>query len=147
MGRRQVTLSLATFRAFEREIASNFKDRALIRRPGDAAKKLLAAVRDLPLTVGAVRIPPPESEHRFHATRKWRFDFAWPAHKVALEVQGGIFTGGRHTRGAALLREHEKLNAAAIAGWRVLFCTPAQVRNGEATKLIALAIVQGYDDD
>lgn len=41
-----------------------------------------------------------------------------------MEVQGGIFTQGRHTRGAALLKEHEKLNHAAILGWRVLFTTP-----------------------
>lgn len=28
-------------------------------------------------------------EHRFHPTRRWRFDFAWPDEKVALEVEGG----------------------------------------------------------
>lgn len=107
---------------------------------GRAAKSYRNALTDLPLVVGAIRIPNPEREHRFHSVRRWRFDFAWPRWRIALEVQGGIFTGGRHTRGAALLREHEKLNAAAIAGWRVLFATPRQVQNGEATKLIALAI-------
>lgn len=105
-----------------------------------AAAKLREIATDLPLVVGAVRVPAPAREHRFALPRLWRFDFAWPAQRLALEVQGGIFTGGRHTQGAALLREHEKLNAAAVLGWRVLFCTPRDVANGNATKLVALAI-------
>src|SRR5262245_20400337 len=66
-------------------------------------------------------------ELQFSPPRKWRFDYAWPEQKVALEVQGGIWTRGRHVRGAALLREYDKLNAAAIAGWRVLFTTPERL--------------------
>jgi hypothetical protein len=66
----------------------------------------------------------PEAEVRFAPPRRWRFDFAWIDEKVALEIQGGVFTHGRHTRGGALLKEHEKLNAAAAAGWKVLYCTP-----------------------
>jgi hypothetical protein len=69
-------------------------------------------------------IPSPLLEHKFALPRKWRFDFAWPAHKVALEVQGGIWNGGRHSRGASLLKEWEKLNQAAIQGWRILYCQP-----------------------
>lgn len=103
-------------------------------------KPYLLASTDLPLRVGAITIPAPLREHRFHATRRWRFDFAWGPPKLALEVQGGIFSRGRHTRGAALLKEYEKLNEAALAGWRVLFVTPQQVQNGEATKLVARAI-------
>lgn len=107
---------------------------------GSAAAKLRDLATDLPLRVGAVRIPAPVREHKFHPTRKWRFDWAYPAMRIAVEVQGGIFTQGRHVRGAALLREYEKINAAALAGWRILFVTPQQVQNGEATKLIAQAI-------
>lgn len=69
-------------------------------------------------------LPEPVSEHRFHELRKWRFDFAWLKQRVALEVQGGIWTAGRHSRGAALLKEWEKLNAAAKMGWRILYCQP-----------------------
>jgi hypothetical protein len=43
---------------------------------------------------------------------------------VALEIQGGIYIQGRHSRGAALEKEHEKLNALAAQGWRVLFTSP-----------------------
>ncbi len=84
-----------------------------------------------PLVHGLCRatgIPQPEAEHRFAPPRRWRFDFAWPESKVALEVQGGLFVQGRHSRGAALLKEHDKLNAAAALGWRVLFATPKTLR-------------------
>jgi hypothetical protein len=68
-------------------------------------------------------LPAPVFEYRFAPPRRWRFDVAWPG-QVALEIQGGLFVQGRHSRGAALLKEHEKLNAAAALGYRVLFCTP-----------------------
>src|SRR5688500_13730349 len=84
--------------------------------------------------------PVPAAEFRFHGTRKWRFDYCWPAQKVALEVQGGIFQQGRHTRGAGLEKEHEKLNAAAAMGYRVCYVTPKQIANGEALSVVKAAL-------
>ena len=78
-----------------------------------------------PAVCRAAGLPEPVPELCFAAPRRWRFDWAWPELKLALEVQGGLFVNGRHSRGAALLKEHEKLNAAAVAGWRILYCTPA----------------------
>lgn len=79
-------------------------------------------------------LPAPVAELRFAPPRRWRFDWAWPASDgvggVALEVQGGLFVRGRHSRGAALLKEHEKLNAAAALGWRLLFTIPKDVASG-----------------
>jgi hypothetical protein len=72
----------------------------------------------------------PVAEHKFHPTRKWRFDFAFVPEKVALEVEGGVWTGGRHTRGAGFSGDMAKYNAAAILGWRILRVTPEQMRNG-----------------
>ena len=69
-------------------------------------------------------IPQPVFEHRFHPVRKWRLDLAWPDQKLCVEVQGGIFIQGRHSRGAAMLKEWDKLNTLAIMGWRVLYCQP-----------------------
>lgn len=40
--------------------------------------------------------------------------------KVAVEINGGTFTKGRHTRGAALHQEYAKLNNAVLLGWAVL---------------------------
>ena len=71
----------------------------------------------------------PVAEYKFHPTRKWRFDYCWPDKKVALEVEGGVWTGGRHTRGSGFVRDILKYNSAAILGWRVLRCTPQEVRN------------------
>lgn len=72
----------------------------------------------------------PVAEFRFHPVRRWRFDWAWPERKVAVEIDGGIWTRGRHTRGAGFLADMEKLNTAALLGWRVLRFTPAQVKDG-----------------
>ena len=38
------------------------------------------------------------AEYRFHSGRDWRFDFAIPSRRVAVEVEGGAFNGGRHIR-------------------------------------------------
>mgnify|MGYP003628050189 FL=1 len=85
-----------------------------------------------PLTVAQLCVlaglPEPVAEHRFAAPRRWRFDWAWPEDMLALEVDGGVWTRGRHTRGAGFLRDIEKLNAAAIAGWSVLRTTPDHVQ-------------------
>lgn len=85
-------------------------------------------------------LPRPTPEYRFAAPRRFRFDYCWKEQKIALEVQGGLFTGGRHVRGAALLKEHEKLNEACIRGYRVLFCTPQDVKTGAVFALIKRAI-------
>ena len=86
-------------------------------------------------------------EYRFHPTRKWRFDFAFLDAKVALEVQGGLFTGGRHSRGASLLKEHEKLNAAAIAKWRVLYTIPSELGTIDLIDTIKQAVHGEYVGD
>ena len=68
---------------------------------------------------------PEETEYRFHKTRRWRFDFSWPSINppIAIEVDGGTFSGGRHTRGKGYSDDQEKRNAATIAGWRVFNIT------------------------
>ena len=82
-------------------------------------------------------IPEAVPEFRFHPTRPWRFDYAWPSEKVALEVEGGAWTKGRHTRGKGFLADMEKYNAATILGWRLLRSTPKQLKSGQAIIWIA----------
>lgn len=79
-------------------------------------------------------IPDPEREFRFVETRRFRFDYAWPAVRMAVEVEGGIFMrgGGRHNRGAYMLTDMEKYNLAAENGWTLLRYTPQQVISSEA---------------
>ena len=73
-----------------------------------------------------------EREHRFHLGRRWRFDFAWPADKVAVEVEGGHWTGGRHVRGCGFEADCEKYLEAMVLGWRVLRVTGGLVKSGRA---------------
>lgn len=72
-------------------------------------------------------LPMPTPEYRFHDTRKWRFDYCWPDHKLALEIEGGVWTRGRHTRPSGFLKDMAKYNAAARLGYRVFRCTPTQI--------------------
>lgn len=87
--------------------------------------------------------PEPVAEYRFHASRKWRFDLAWPAQKVAAEVNGGVFVAGRHSRGAGQLADYEKLNAAALDGWAVLQVVPKQITDGTLFDLLGAAFAEG----
>lgn len=65
-------------------------------------------------------------EHRFHPTRKWKFDWANPENKIAMEQEGGIWIYGRHNRPSSMLKDMEKYNNAAALGWRVLKFTPQE---------------------
>jgi very-short-patch-repair endonuclease len=64
------------------------------------------------------------AEHRFHPPRRWRFDYALVEERIAIEVEGGVWTRGRHTRGAGFLKDVEKYNCAAVEGWIVIRTTP-----------------------
>jgi len=61
-----------------------------------------------------------KGQHEFHPRRKWAFDFAWPRYKIALEVNGGTYMRGRHSRGAGQRNDYEKWSEAAILGWLVI---------------------------
>jgi len=74
----------------------------------------------------------PEREYRFHPVRKWRFDFAFPAEKLAIEIEGGIWTGGAHNRGLHFQSDAEKYNAAVKLGWRVLRYSTEMVLRADA---------------
>ena len=82
----------------------------------------------------------PLLEYPFHPTRRWRLDFAWPESMIALEVEGGVFSGGRHGRPLGIAGDIEKGNAAALLGWRVLRATGTMVRNGAALSLVEAAL-------
>ena len=69
-------------------------------------------------------------EVRFHKVRRWRFDFVICAiKKIAVEVEGGTFSGGRHTRPMGYAKDLEKYNTATLMGWSVLRYTTAQIDN------------------
>lgn len=95
--------------------------------------------------IKAMGIPEPVREYKFHLDRRWRFDFSWPEHLVACEVEGGVWTNGRHVRGRGYTDDCEKYSAAAVLGWRVIRVTPEHIRSGKAVQWILQAL--GLADD
>lgn len=106
------------------------------------------------MQIRAKGLPQPEVEYRFCAElvgagkglrkrlddaglKDWRFDFAWLAPKLAVEINGGNWVRGRHTRASALKSEYAKLNAAQKHGWTVLTYDGAMVKSGEAIRDVA----------
>ena len=82
----------------------------------------------------------PVREWRFHPIRKWRFDLSWPERLIAVEVQGGVWSQGKHGRGSGVAKDYEKLNTAQIMGWKVLQFETSSVNSGEAAQEILEAL-------
>lgn len=87
-------------------------------------------------TLRAFDIETPEAEYKFHDKRKWRFDYCFPRHKVAIEIEGGVWTRGRHTRGSGFVKDMEKYNEATRLGWRILRFTPSDLGKNATYELI-----------
>lgn len=95
------------------------------------SKKLL-----LDSLMGSMGIPMCVSEHKFHPTRNWRFDYAWPEKRIALEVEGGVFSGGRHTNPNGFMGDMEKYNECVLHGWRLIRTTPSLLLSTGTADLI-----------
>ena len=89
--------------------------------------------------IETARLPAPHTEYHFHPIRQWRFDFAWPAQKIAVEVEGGTYVKGRHTRSKGFRNDCEKYGEASIMGWRVLRFPSDMVNDGTAIEMLCRA--------
>ncbi len=107
-----------------------------MRLPKVPTFKPLRSVPVFPKLCLAAGYPEPEAEYQFHPTRKWRFDYAWPEIKLALEIDGGLWRkgGGAHSHPSNIERDMAKSNAAALLGWRILRYAPEDL----ATAIIDL---------
>ena len=74
----------------------------------------------------------PMPEFQFAKPRRWRADFAFPDAMLLVEIEGGAWSNGRHTRGSGFIGDMEKYNAAAMLGYFVLRYDPSAVRSGAA---------------
>lgn len=85
-------------------------------------------------------LPEPVREFEFSTDRLWRFDFAWPDRKIAIEIEGGISDRrrGRHIRAIGYQEDLDKYNAAAAAGWRVFRFSTRDVQTRCAIDLLAV---------
>ncbi|CAH0528436.1 hypothetical protein CTH30272_02120 [Allocatenococcus thiocycli] len=100
--------------------------------------------------IKSLGLPVPESEYRFKGfcgKRRWRFDFAYPDLKVAIEIEGGVYTKGRHTRGKGYEADCEKYNTATAMGWRIFRFTTGMVKSGEAALAIERFLLDQKSDD
>lgn len=65
-----------------------------------------------------------EREYKFCTDRDWRFDFALPSVKIAIEYEGGIYLQkSGHNTAKHYTKDTEKYNRATVLGWRVIRVT------------------------
>ena len=103
--------------------------------------------RMMELIIADAGLPEPEREYRFHPVRRWRFDFAWPEYKVAVECEGGTWSKGRHVRGLGFRQDCTKYNEAALMGWIVLRVTSHHIAQGKALVWLMRALQRrGWED-
>jgi very-short-patch-repair endonuclease len=87
--------------------------------------------------------PALQSEFRFHPTRKWRADYAHLESRTLIEVEGGAWVGGRHTRASGFVADAEKYLEAALGGWRVVRLVGSQLTL-ETVGRVAAAVRSGW---
>jgi hypothetical protein len=115
--------------------------KALQPKTKNSAKtKEQAAKLDREVELNLINLPEHEKELMFHPIRKWRFDYAWSELKIALEIHGGIYTNGRHTKGKGFTEDKVKINSAQLLGWLVIEATTEHVKNGQMLEWVTEAI-------
>jgi hypothetical protein len=76
-------------------------------------------------------------EFTFHHARKWRFDFADPVSKIAIELQGGVFgKKSGHNSGVGIRNDMEKSNEAVRLGWKLYKFYVDDVKKGTAIQYL-----------
>lgn len=87
-----------------------------------------------------VGLPTPQTEYKFArdivgnqkgvrerlkkiGLKDWRFDYAYPEKKIAIEYEGGVYIQGGHTRGGKYTDDCQKYNKAQFLGWKVFRIT------------------------
>jgi hypothetical protein len=88
----------------------------------------------------AASLPLGQGQYRFFPGHQYRWDRCWVAQMVAVEVQGGVWSNGAHSRGSGVQRDCLKLSIGAALGWRVLPVTREMIESGRAVELIAQAL-------
>lgn len=125
--------------------------RAEFRQEQNAAKKKTKGKRDRKpkgplkpdafcLFVQAATGYLPTREYKFHPNRGWKIDYAITELMIAIEREGGVYTGGRHTRPVGFLKDMEKYNELAIMGWTLIRAIPDDMQTDKVLRLVELAI-------
>lgn len=96
------------------------------RTPG-GAEAARAPIYPLVGLCRAAGLPEPVPEYRWHPVRKYRADYALPLHRVLIEIDGGLWVNGGHSRGKARLHDMAKDRAATLLGWRTMRYAPTEL--------------------
>ena len=77
-------------------------------------------------------------EFFFSTERLYRFDYAIPEYKIAIEQEGGIWAKGNsgHSSGTGIQRDMDKNNLAIAQGWVIIRRTPADICTSGTMELI-----------
>lgn len=106
------------------------------RKPGSGMKKTYPDYSKMLLAqMELAGLPAPKPEFKFHATRGWRIDAAYPDRLIAIEIEGAV-----HRLKDRFQRDMEKYQELFLAGWRLLRVSTAQVRSGAALRLVERAL-------
>jgi very-short-patch-repair endonuclease len=89
-------------------------------------------------------LPEPVREYRPIPGRRFRIDFSYPDQKLAIELEGGTWSGGRHTRGAGFRNDCLKYALLTLAGWKVLRFTTDMVSDDTALDMVE-SIINGRE--
>jgi very-short-patch-repair endonuclease len=117
------------------KLPNNGTSAASSRRPVNAESLLFGQIV-------LAKLPIPERQYKFDESRKWAVDFAWPDYGLVMEVEGGIWLqaeDGRstgHAHPIRFMKDIEKYNALAMAGFFLLRATPDQVKDQTAITVL-----------
>lgn len=111
---------------------------AAARAAGNRRRSQLCSVALVRQLIGL--LPDLRTEYAFCIGRRWRFDVASPSRMIAVEIEGGAFTAGRHTRGKGFVGDIEKYNEAAALGWVVLRALPEWVGKAKLRRWIEMVV-------
>jgi very-short-patch-repair endonuclease len=132
-------MSRRQFEALARSAATRAKQPSRpkekrVRRPRKESA-LSVKFRRLWAELGGPELMP---ELRFHPTRKWRFDFAHEGSMTAVEIDGAVWSRGRHTRGAGFIKDREKGNMATSMGWRVFHLATGMITRENVAQILGV---------
>lgn len=123
------------------------QSRAFNQRPavgsGEAGRRSVNYSKMVLEQLVAAGLPEPALEFFFAKDdlgREWRADLAYPSEWILIEIEGGTWVRGRHSRGAGYEGDCEKYDIATLMGYRVFRFTSNQVKRGIAPRVIRVAL-------
>ena len=87
-----------------------------IEYPEDMGSDAERAFQTIWISLGG---PLLEREQTFHDERRWRVDFMHRITNTIIEIEGGIWSSGRHLRPQGYINDCKKYVAAQLEGWEV----------------------------